>query len=84
MARNTVDHDRRDIAADERADIADEFIRYICAFLIDPVPRNKALLIGDLMDILDFCVRRVFDSLKMNKGPETASWRYFFVKLYRF
>ena len=28
--------------------------------------------------------RRVFDSLKMNKGPETASWRYFFVKLYRF
>ena len=27
---------------------------------------------------------RVFDSLKMNKGPETASWRYFFVKLYRF
>ena len=59
MARNTVDHDRRDIAADQRTDIADEFILYICTFLIDPLSRDKALLIGDLMDILDFCVRLI-------------------------
>ena len=59
VARNTVDHDRRDIAADQRTDIADEFILYICTFLIDPLSRDKALLIGDLMDILDFGVRLI-------------------------
>ena len=36
VTRNTVDHDGRNIAADQRTYICDEVICYICAFLIDP------------------------------------------------
>ena len=36
VTRNTIDHDRRNIAADQRTDITDELFCYICAFLIDP------------------------------------------------
>ena len=53
MARDTADHDRPDIPLDERLDIGAELVGDIGAFLVDPLARNEALLIRDLVDILD-------------------------------
>ena len=53
MSRDTADHDRPQISLNQRLHISAKLISNVGAFLIDPLSRNKALLVSDLVYILD-------------------------------
>ena len=54
MTRYTVHYDRRYIALDEGAYIADEFICHISAVFCHPFTRHELFVIGDLVYVFDF------------------------------
>ena len=69
MSRDTVYHNRRHISLNQRSYIRNELTGYVSSVSDHPLRRNKLLIIGDLMNILNLrsaLIRIVRKSLKNN------------------